>query len=140
MVTLHFKGNCQKCYSNQQKKTIIYLCYWILPKKYFAVILMNVTILFFLSPSHIKAWSSGYVFRSKTLIQFNIETFPVCLRNQLFSAGLEPVICQTEKSCIALYFILIPAESCLYYDKVKSHFQFSFFQFINSLLNFTKDK
>ena len=30
-------------------------------------------------------------------------TFPVWLRNRLISAGLEPALSNTEKSCIALY-------------------------------------
>ena len=63
---------------------------------------------------------------------FNIivKNFPVWLRSRLLSAGLEPVLSQTEKSCIAsnyrqfstnikiniiilIFFILISAESCL---------------------------
>ena len=31
----------------------------------------------------------------------NENRFPVWLRNQLLSAGLEPVLSQTEKSCIS---------------------------------------
>ena len=30
-----------------------------------------------------------------------IKVFPVWLRNRLLSAGLEPVLSQTEKACIA---------------------------------------
>ena len=67
---------------------------------------------------------------------FKRKTFPVWFRNRLLSAGLEPVLNQTEKSCIASnyrqfstnikikiiklipvlilkFFILISAESCL---------------------------
>ena len=31
----------------------------------------------------------------------NVKYFPVWLRNRLLSTGLEPVLSQTEKSCIA---------------------------------------
>ncbi len=68
--------------------------------------------------------------RKKKKIEFvnilNRNNFQVWLWNRLLSAGLEPVLSQTEKSCIAsdyrqfstniIIFILISAESCLLYD------------------------
>ena len=38
------------------------------------------------------------------LILFTGKPFPVWLRNRLISDGLEPVLSQTEKSCIAPYY------------------------------------